>query len=210
MTLPLQLPSTEHQARIVGDVVIAPSAAIAANVLLQANPGCKIVIGDGVCIGSGSVIHAHKGAIEIEQGASLGTVVLLFGQVKIGASACIGTGTTIFNTTVEAFQVIPANSLVGDTSRSLSPEEQAEQEAVAKAPDPNPVQPTPPQPRSQTDIGQPPTPTPPAAPESSEPATDVPVPSTTEPATAESAALVYGRNHVAHLMKTLFPHSRGV
>ncbi len=204
MTLPLQLPSTQHQARIVGDVVIAPSAAIAANVLLQANPGCQIVIGEGVCIGSGSVIHAHKGAIELEQGASLGTVVLLFGQVKIGENACIGTGTTIFNATVEAFQVIPANSLIGDTSRNLSPEEQVEQETVAKAPAPNPVQPTPPQPRSQTDIGQGTS----TAEDSDEDSDSASSPAAA-PVPAQSQALVYGRNHVAHLMKTLFPHSRG-
>jgi carbon dioxide concentrating mechanism protein CcmN len=38
----------------------------------------------------------------------------------VGDHTCIGPTTTIFNTSVEARQMIPAGSLLGDLSRSVS------------------------------------------------------------------------------------------
>ncbi|HHP7245802.1 MAG TPA: transferase, partial [Elainellaceae cyanobacterium] len=66
---------TEVLFYVSGDVTIHPSAAIASEVLLQANVGSRIIIGEGACIGSGSIIHAHQGILEVRSGVTLGTKV---------------------------------------------------------------------------------------------------------------------------------------
>ena len=113
---PLQPISNTHY-YVNGDVTIDPGAAIAPGVLLQADPESKIIIGAGACIGMGAVLHAHQGVLEIEESANIGTGVLIIGQCKIGINACIGSMSTIFNTSVESGAVIAPGSLVGDSSR---------------------------------------------------------------------------------------------
>lgn len=105
-----------------GDVSIDASAAIAPGVILRADPDCKIVIASGVCIGMGSVLHAHGGTLEVEAGANLGAGVLVVGQGTIGANACIGALTTIWDSSVEPWQVVPAASVVGDKGRKIAEE----------------------------------------------------------------------------------------
>ncbi len=117
LTLPL---SSNSHVYVEGDVSIDPSAAIAPGVILRAAPGSKIIIGTGVCIGLGSVLHAHEGTLEVEAGAKLGAGVLLVGKGKIGANACIGAVTTIWNASIEPWQVLPAASVVGDQGRQLA------------------------------------------------------------------------------------------
>lgn len=116
---PLQLRpiSTSHYFAS-GDVTIQEGAAIAPGVLLQADPGSRIVVKAGACIGIGSILHAHQGTIEVGEGANIGAEVLLVGQVTIGANACVGSATTILNSAIEAGRVISSGSLIGDTSRS--------------------------------------------------------------------------------------------
>ena len=46
-------------------------------------------------------------------------LVLIVGAAEIGKNACIGTATTIFNTSVAQMSVIPAGSLIGDTSSQV-------------------------------------------------------------------------------------------
>ncbi|NJK29253.1 MAG: hypothetical protein HC851_17970 [Acaryochloris sp. RU_4_1] len=116
---PLQPVSTSHYC-VIGDVSIHPHAKIAAGAILQAAPHSQIVIAAGVCIGMGVIIQAYQGAITIDVGANLGSGVLVLGTAKIGANACIGATTTIFNTDIAALQVVPAGSLMGDHSRALS------------------------------------------------------------------------------------------
>lgn len=103
-----------------GDVSIDASAAIAPGVILRADPDSKIVIASGVCIGMGSVLHSHGGTLEVEAGANLGAGVLIIGKGKIGAHACIGAITTVWNSSIEPWQVVPAASVVGDKGRQLS------------------------------------------------------------------------------------------
>lgn len=119
MSLPsLQLcPISTSHFYISGDVVIQDGAVIAPGVLIQADPGSQIIIRAGVCIGIGSILHAHDGLVEIGEGANIGAEVLLIGQVLIGAKACIGSATTILNSVIERGQVVPPGSLIGDTSR---------------------------------------------------------------------------------------------
>ncbi|MDY6782155.1 MAG: hypothetical protein SW833_06315 [Cyanobacteriota bacterium] len=113
---PLQFVETPG-VQTIGDVAIHPSAAIAPGTILRANPNSHIVIGAGVCLGMGVVIHAYGGAIAIEDGANLGAGVLIVGAGTVGANACIGGATTIFNASVQPMQVVAAGSVLGDTSR---------------------------------------------------------------------------------------------
>lgn len=185
MSLPplqLQPVSTSHY-YISGDVTIQSGAAIAPGVLIQADPDSRIVIKKGACIGLGSVIHACQGTLEIGEGANIGAAVLLLGQVTIGANACIGSATTILNSSVELGKVIPPGSLIGDTSRSLD-ELQATDTVVYDA-----------------------TTSPPAAAVPVLPTTDPPA--TVEPPGAiESSGMnVYGQVYVNQLLVKMFPNS---
>lgn len=103
---------------IYGQLTLHPSVAIAPTALLQVEPGSHLILGAGVCIGSGALLHAHGGTLEIESGASLGAAVLLVGSGKIGANACVGSMVTIINPAIAPGDVIPAGVLLGDSSRS--------------------------------------------------------------------------------------------
>lgn len=115
------LPFISHShVYVEGDVSIDASAAIAAGVILRADPDSKIIIAAGVCIGTGSILHAHRGTLEVESCANLGAGVLVVGKGKIGANACIGAITTIWNDSIEPWQVVPPGSLVGDRGRQIT------------------------------------------------------------------------------------------
>jgi carbon dioxide concentrating mechanism protein CcmN len=114
-TLQLRSISTAHYYAS-GDVTIQSGAAIAPGVLLQADADSSIVIKTGACIGFGSILHARQGKVEVGEGANIGAEVLLIGQVEIGANACVGSASTVLNTTIAAGQVVPPGSLLGDNS----------------------------------------------------------------------------------------------
>ncbi len=118
--LPPILPLSKNRIYVSGDVTIHPSAAVASGAVLQAAPNSKIVIGAGACVGMGTVLNAYQGALEIESGAVLGAGVLIVGSVKIGANACIGTATTIFNKDIPKGATLAQGSLIGDPSRSIT------------------------------------------------------------------------------------------
>ncbi|MFE1748873.1 hypothetical protein [Coleofasciculus sp. H7-2] len=120
MHLPLLPPLSNSQVYVKGDVSIDDSAAIAPGAILQAAPDSKIIIAAGVCIGMGTILHAHQGTIEVETGAILGAGVLVVGKGKIGANACIGATTTILNSNVESWQIVPPGSLLGDNTRQIA------------------------------------------------------------------------------------------
>ena len=122
MRLPLIHPPTQLNIYVIGDVVIHEGAVIAPGTILQAEPNSRILIREGVCIGMGNIINAYQGDIEIQSGAILGAGVLVIGQSKIGKNTCIGSLTTIINTSIERGTTIKAGSLIGDTSRSFSAE----------------------------------------------------------------------------------------
>lgn len=116
---PLQLIDHTHFC-LQGEVEIDPSAAIAPGVLFQADSDSRIVIGAGVCIGAGSVLHARQGLLIIEHGVSFGTGVLIVGAGRIGANACIGSSTTVLRPAIAPGEVVPPGSLLGDTSRQVT------------------------------------------------------------------------------------------
>ncbi len=115
---PLPL-SSNYYVYTEGEVSIDPSAAIASGVILRAATDSKIIIAAGVCIGIGSILHASQGILEVETGANLGAGVLVVGKGKIGTNACVGALTTIWNASVEPWQVVPPGSLVGDKGRQV-------------------------------------------------------------------------------------------
>jgi carbon dioxide concentrating mechanism protein CcmN len=102
---------------ISGNVTLDDSAAIAPNVMLQADPGCHLIIAAGVSIGSGCVLHAHNGTLEIDTGATLGSGVLILGSGKIGANACIGSRATLIDSSIEPEYTVPPGAIIGDRSR---------------------------------------------------------------------------------------------
>jgi carbon dioxide concentrating mechanism protein CcmN len=102
---------------ISGNVTLDASAAIAPNVMLQADPGCHLIIAAGVSIGSGCVLHAHNGTLEIDTGATLGSGVLILGSGKIGANACIGSRATLIDSSIEPEYTVPPGAVIGDRSR---------------------------------------------------------------------------------------------
>lgn len=110
----------QQDIQISGDVRIDPSAVIAPGVIIQAAPNSHVAIAAGVCIGMGSILQAGQGSIEIQQSVTIGAGVLIIGAAKIGENTCVGYGTTIFQASVIANQVLPPNSLIGDNSRNPS------------------------------------------------------------------------------------------
>ncbi len=122
---PLRL-SNNFDSYISGEVTIHPSAVLAPGVILQAAVNSKMIIGPGVCIGMGSILQVHEGTLEVEAGANLGAGFLMVGKGKIGANACIGSATTVFNYSVEPGQVVPPGSILGDTSRQIAQTKQPE------------------------------------------------------------------------------------
>ena len=186
-----------------GDVVVNEGAAIAPGVILQAEPGSRISIAAGACIGMGVILHAREGTLEIGAGVILGAGVLVVGAGTIGTNACIGAGTTLINPSIDQMQIMPAGSLIGDTSR------QADAEATAAAPTAAPTSPETPEattPPVAPPI-EPPSPaqTPPqTAPET---ATDAPESTAAEPPQpGETPTILYGQAHINRLLGTLFPH----
>lgn len=185
---PLQLPQTA-QAYVRGEVTIHPSAAIAPGVILQAEPGSQILIGAGVCIGMGAVLHSYEGRLEIESGANLGAGALIVGQAKIGAGACIGTSATIFNCAIRPGEMVAPGSLIGDTSRQPTAEPPSPLADAAASPAPSQPEGSPTPPLETA---------PPPATASSSP----------EPSTGNSQ--IYGQAYLSELLVTLLPHRQAL
>lgn len=173
------------------NVEVAPDAVIAAGVVLEAAPGARLVVAAGVCIGSGVIVQAAGGKLTLGTGVNLGTGVLIVGQGVVGPHACVGSESSLLNPQVSAGAVIPARSLLGvqNYPPSLHNGQSAETHANQRV-------------SSSTD--------------SSSTDTDVATENGDNGVGAEDAAaiadkqspnsVVYGREQVVQLMKTLFPH----
>ena len=189
MDLPL-IPLVDHsQIYISGDVTVEKPSAIAPGTILQAAPNSRIIIRAGACIGMGSVIQSYQGTIEIQTGAILGAGVLVIGYGKIGSYACIGTATTIFEAEVAAQEIIPAGSVIGDSSRQVVVESEPEVPLPESAE--TSVPPEPPEPPEL------------ASPWESE--SEVSEDLESEPEPEYTPAKVYGHVHVNRLLLTIFP-----
>lgn len=113
------VPIDDRHLYLSGEVIVHESAVIAPGVLLQADPGSRLTIEAGVCVGTGSILHAHRGTLTLEAGAIVGNGVLVVGTGTIGSQACIGPFSTIISCSVAAKQLIPPHSLLGDQSRQV-------------------------------------------------------------------------------------------
>jgi len=118
---PVQIVS-QSEYFVSGDVSIHETAVVAPGVVLQAAPNSQILIGAGSCIGMGTVINAYAGIVDIGSAVTLGPGVLIMGRSTVGQGACVGTKTTIINTSIEPLTMIAPGSLLGDTSRAWQPE----------------------------------------------------------------------------------------
>ncbi len=118
MYLPVLQAINTSEIYISGDVKIDDSAVVAPGVILQAAPQSRIIIAAGACIGMGAILKAYQGTIEVRENAVLGAGVLIIGKSQIGAKVCIGTSTTIYNTSIEPMTVIPAGTVIGDPTNS--------------------------------------------------------------------------------------------
>ncbi|WRH65153.1 MAG: carbon dioxide concentrating mechanism protein [Planktothrix sp. GU0601_MAG3] len=118
-----------------GDVTIDPGATLAPGVILQAAADGQLRIAAGVCVGRGVIIQVYQGILEIETGVVLGSGVLILGAGTIGENACIGSETTIWESSIAPQQVVAARSLIGDRSRVLEPK------SVSMPPEPTPEPP---------------------------------------------------------------------
>ncbi|HEY9795737.1 MAG TPA: hypothetical protein V6D30_08855 [Leptolyngbyaceae cyanobacterium] len=204
MQLPtLPLISNSH-VYVEGDVSIDPSAAIAAGVILRAAFDSKIIIAAGVCIGMGSILHSHQGTLEVEAGANLGAGVLVVGKGKIGANACIGSATTIWNSSIQSGQVVQAGSVVGDRGRQITDVSSTSTSTTSSdAPDPSVVSTNT---TSKESLNGQLAPT--SAVESSSTANeDSPTEAKVEEPNLETGTSVYGQGNLNRLLKTLFPYT---
>lgn len=195
-----------------GDVTIHPNAAIAPGVILQAAPNSRIIIAEGVCVGMGAVLNAYEGTIEIDHGATLGAGVLVVGCGKIGSRACVGASTTIFNQSIAPWQVVPAGSLIGDSSRSVEkssvcdpmnePQADPKPEATPVSPAESAATSPEPEPQELPDLWE-------------EPVAKEPVPAASESVSEKIAepkenrdTTVYGQVYVNRILFTIFPQNR--
>ena len=133
MQLPPPQPIGNGHSMISGNVTIHPSVAIAPGVLLHADPGSELIIGAGVCIGAGAMLHAHGGTLELEVCVNLGSEVLVVGHGRIRANACIGSNATLINPDVSAASVVGWEALVGDQSRVVVDQPPIEDSPVNQA-----------------------------------------------------------------------------
>ncbi|MCC3405644.1 MAG: carbon dioxide concentrating mechanism protein [Microcoleus sp. PH2017_10_PVI_O_A] len=205
---PLQL-SSNSQIFLSGDVVVNEGVAIAPGVILQADPGSRISIATGACIGMGVILHAREGTLEIAAGAMLGAGVLVVGAGTIGANACIGAGTTLINPAIDQMQILPAGSLIGDTSRQVAAEPTAETAETQTAAPETPTATAPPvEPTVDRPIDDPPEPaqTQPQTPPETAPDPSPETAANPPPQPGEVPTILYGQAHINQLLGTLFPH----
>jgi carbon dioxide concentrating mechanism protein CcmN len=192
MYLPPLQAMHDSPAQQIGEVTVHPSVAIAPGVLLQAEAGSRISIAASVCIGMGAVIHAYGGVLEIQEGVNLGAGVLILGSGVIGAHACVGTSSTVIESSVSSQQILPPGSLVGDRSRSVQPESTPPPIAVEPAATPDPWETDS---ASQSTYQYP-----------NQPSQTVSTPQATETNGGRRTAPIHGKDYVNSLLSTLMPH----
>ncbi|WP_198159631.1 hypothetical protein [Picosynechococcus sp. PCC 7003] len=221
---------THPDIQISGDVRIHPRAVIAPGVILQATEGSYLAIAAGACIGAGAIIQAHGGNIEIHTGAIIGAGCLIIGQCSVGENACLGYGSTLFQTAIAAAAIFPPQSLIGDPSRqATTAPHQAQPPKPASKPTAQPRDPW--QAEDTADQtatafsppGRSPTSSDPHRPNVQPPPEDVPpqteapntevmptVPESNLPAESGEKTPVVGQVYINQLLMTLFPHQNSL
>lgn len=197
-----------QQPYICGDVVVEEGVAIAAGVMLIADPGSRLVVESGVCLGANTLLHARQGDLHVEANGVVGQDSLIIGHGRIGACSCVGSASTLLNPSLGPNQVVAANtypgqprpevSLQGESSGSPPHHQLNGQGAV-------------PQPRPGESGGhREATMAVPAEANGSSPIPEADLPTQPPPTEAKlnGHAQISGRRQVEQLLKTLFPHRR--
>ncbi|HEY9881350.1 MAG TPA: hypothetical protein V6D29_23035 [Leptolyngbyaceae cyanobacterium] len=174
-----------------GDVDIDGEVAIASGAILIAEPGSRLIIARGACIGTDVVIRARQGELIIEPEASVASGALIVGCGRIGAQSCVGSGSTVLNPNLAPRTVIPPRSLAGEVGRSedflpkvLDQEAQLEAESVSSPPE--------------------------QVTSAAEPTSELEEHNHNGNGNGASSSHVYGREQVQQLLKTLFPHRQSL
>ncbi len=214
MHLPPVQPVSLSEIYVSGDVTIDDSAVVAPGTILQAAANSRIIIGPGVCLGVGVILNASQGALEIEGGAIIGSGVLIIGTGKIGRNACVGSLSTIFNSSVPSQSIVPAGSVITqqepptdlDQELSTSPWESEPEPLVSnQTPPSSPTNP-------ESSVSDEPADKGPEAVEENPPtapAVAVTTPSVETESNAESKqSPVVGQVYINQLLVTLFPERR--
>lgn len=129
-----ETPEMHPSCCVYGDVAIDQGVAIAAGVILMADPGSRLVIARGSCLGAGTIVHARQGMLTIEPETNLGSNVLIVGTGRLGAQACVGAGSTLINPQLGPRAVVPARSLLGDRGPAAAEPAEPAAEAAASQP----------------------------------------------------------------------------
>ncbi|MCU0552452.1 MAG: hypothetical protein MUC48_24235 [Leptolyngbya sp. Prado105] len=56
--------------------------------------------------------YPHVGTIEVGEGVIIGAGVLLLGSLIVGDRACVGSGTTVMNRSIDRLSIVPPGSLM--------------------------------------------------------------------------------------------------
>lgn len=196
MNLPSLQPVISADIYISGDVRIHESAIIGSGAILQADPGCRIIVSAGACIGMGAVIHAHQGSVEIHTGVNLGAGVLVVGDCVIGENACVGAVTTLFNTSIAASQLVSPGTFLGNAGRPLKSQSSATpQERVVEKPSPPAVE------AAESSSSQP---------ESSEPQPASDSSALVKPGENDALPKIPGQEQLDRLLGKLFPYNQSM
>ncbi len=196
MNLPSLQPVISADIYISGDVRIHESAIIGSGAILQADPGCRIIVSAGACIGMGAVIHAHQGNIEIRTGVNLGAGALVVGDCVIGDNACVGAVTTLFNTSIPASQLVSPGTFLGNAGRPLRNQPPASpQERVVEEPVPPAVE------AAEHSSPEPESPEPQPTPESS---------ALVKPGENDALPKIPGQEQLDRLLGKLFPYNQSM
>ena len=99
-----------YEVNVSGTVDIAPDVVMSRGTTLKADPGSRLILMAGVCLGPNTLIHARWGELLIEAEAVVGADGLIVGYGQVGAAACIGGGSTLLNPQIQPHQVIPPHT----------------------------------------------------------------------------------------------------
>ncbi|HEY9880149.1 MAG TPA: hypothetical protein V6D29_16960 [Leptolyngbyaceae cyanobacterium] len=171
-----------------GDVDIDGEAAIAPGVILVAEPGSRLIIARGTCVGADAIIRARQGNLVIEPEASIGSGALVVGWGRIGAQACVGSGSTLLNPQLPPRTLVAPRTLTGEPSRSAEASSNGlTQEGLPEA-KPEPLIPE--EATSIEDIAE--------------------ANGHNSNGNGSGVSHVYGREQVQQLLETLFPHRQAL
>ena len=71
-------------------VELGAGVRIGRDVVLRAEPGARLVIGDGVALGDGARLEARGGVLRVGAGTAVGEHAMMAGAVEVGRECVVG------------------------------------------------------------------------------------------------------------------------